>query len=45
MVFLVILEVSDCLWPFFRVLVYLGHFKGLGVFSSLNRFESILIIF
>ena len=44
-VFLVILEVSSCLWPFQRFWVYLGHFKGLGVFSSLYSFEGILFIF
>ena len=32
------------LWPFLRVLVYLGHFKGLGVLLPLYRFEGILVI-
>ena len=43
--FFVILEVSSYLWPFWRFWVYLGHFKGLGVFSPLYRFEGILVIF
>ena len=43
-VFLVILEVLGCLWPFLRFWVYLGHFKSLGVLSSLYRFEGILVI-
>ena len=42
---MVILEVLGCLWPFLRFWVYLDHFKGLGVLSSLYRFEGILVIF